>query len=340
VTEKGRKVLYVLLAKALYGTIRAALLFYRKLAETLVSWGFAINPYDPCVANKMVDGKQCTVMWHVDDLKISHVRLSVVKDVIGKLKKVFGSEAPLTEWIGKVHDYLGMRIDYSAPGKVSISQRDYIEEILGELPKDMAGLATSPAAAHLFEVSSAPDLLPVEAAEMFHCNVAKLLFVSQRSRPDIQTAVAFLSTRVKAPDRDDYKKLRRVMQYLRGSLDLTRTMEADGTGIARWWIDASFAVHPNMRGHTGGVPGKRCRLHDVERTEDQYSEFNRIRARGSVRRACPGAMDSAFPRGTGIRCQGLRYIPGQYEHHPPRRERQGLEQQAHTTHQHSVFLCY
>jgi hypothetical protein len=146
-----------------------------------------------------------------------------------------------------------MRIDYSAPGKVSISQRDYIEEILGELPKDMAGLATSPAAAHLFEVSSTPDLLPAEAAEMFHCNVAKLLFVSQRSRPDIQTAVAFLSTRVKAPDRDDYKKLRRVMQYLRGSLDLTRTMEADGTGIARWWIDASFAVHPNMRGHTGGV---------------------------------------------------------------------------------------
>jgi hypothetical protein len=105
----------------------------------------------------------------------------------------------------------------------------------------------------LFEVSSTPDLLPAEAAEMFHCNVAKLLFVSQRSRPDIQTAVAFLSTRVKAPDRDDYKKLRRVMQYLRGSLDLTRTMEADGTGIARWWIDASFAVHPNMRGHTGGV---------------------------------------------------------------------------------------
>jgi hypothetical protein len=253
VTERGRKVLYMLLAKALYGMIHTALLFYRKLAETLVSWGFAINPYDPCVANKMIDGKQCTVMWHVDDLKISHVWLSVVKDVIGKLKKVFGSEAPLTEWIGKVHDYLGMRIDYSAPGKVSISQRDYLEEILGELPKDMDGLATSPAAAHLFEVSSAPDLLPVEAAEMFHCNVAKLLFVSQRSRPDIQTAVAFLSTRVKAPDRDDYKNLRRVMQYLRGSLDLTRTMEADGTGIARWWIDASFAVHPSMRGHTGGV---------------------------------------------------------------------------------------
>jgi hypothetical protein len=251
--EKGRKVLYVRLAKALYGTIRAALLFYRKLSETLTSWGFIINPYDPCVVNKMIGGKQCTILWHVDDLKISHVRLPVVKEIIQRLNEVFGKEAPMTEWIGKVHDYLGMRIDYSVPGKVKISQLEYLQEVLAELPKDMDGTATSPAASHLFEVSNTPELLGPEAAEMFHCNVAKLLFVCQRSRPDIQTAVAFLSSRVQAPDKDDYKKLRRVMQYIRGSLEQVRTMEADGTGIAKWWIDASFAVHPDMRGHTGGV---------------------------------------------------------------------------------------
>jgi hypothetical protein len=73
VTEKGRKVLYMLLAKALYGTIRTVLLFYQKLSETLIGWGFAINPYDPCVTNKMIDRKQCTVMWHVYNLKISHM---------------------------------------------------------------------------------------------------------------------------------------------------------------------------------------------------------------------------------------------------------------------------
>ena len=30
------------------------------------------------------------------------------------------------------------------------------------------------------------------------------------------------------------------------------TLSADGTGILKWWVDASFAVHPNMRGHSGG----------------------------------------------------------------------------------------
>jgi hypothetical protein len=53
------------------------------------------------------------------------------------------------------------------------------------------------------------------SADMFHHNTAKLLFLCKRARPDIQTAVAFLCTRVQKPDVDDYKKLGRVMRYLR-----------------------------------------------------------------------------------------------------------------------------
>jgi len=43
-------------------------------------------------------------------------------------------------------------------------------------------------------------------AQFFHHYMAKLLFLCKRARPDIHTAVAFLSTRVKNPDTDDYKK--------------------------------------------------------------------------------------------------------------------------------------
>ncbi len=69
VDKKGTPVLYVKLQKALYGLMRAILLFYRKLREELEDFGFTVNPYDPYVANKDVgDGKQLTVIWHVDDL--------------------------------------------------------------------------------------------------------------------------------------------------------------------------------------------------------------------------------------------------------------------------------
>ena len=88
---------------------------------------------------------------------------------------------------------------------------------------------------------------------MFHHNVAKLLFLCKRARPDLQTEVAFLCTRVKAPDKDDYKKLTRLVKYLRGTASLPLTLEANSLQIVKWWVDASYAVHPDMKSHTGGM---------------------------------------------------------------------------------------
>jgi hypothetical protein len=250
--EKGKQVLYVQLAKALYGTLKAAMLFWRKLTEFLEGIGFVTNPYDRCVANKMVDGKQCTVAWHVDDLKISHVDPKVVDGVIASLSGEFGKEAPLTVTRGKIHEYLGMTLDYSTGGKVMIKMFRFIRDTLAELPADMDGGKLTPAAAHLFDVSEGAEKLSEEKADFFHHLVAKLLFLCKRARPDIQTAIAFLCTRVQAPDVDDYKKLARVMQYLRETVEMPLTLECDGTGITRWWADASFAVHRDARSHTGG----------------------------------------------------------------------------------------
>ena len=54
------------------------------------------------------------------------------------------------------------------------------------------------------------------------------------------------------PDDDDWKKLLRMMQYLKGTADLVLTLSADGTNILKWYVDASYAIHPDMKGHTGG----------------------------------------------------------------------------------------
>jgi hypothetical protein len=95
--EHGKPVLYIRLKKALYGILKAALLFWKQLTEQLHKWGFKTNPYDPCLANKNINGKQCTiVVWHVDDLKISHVDPDVDSDVVCMLEEEFGKEAPLT----------------------------------------------------------------------------------------------------------------------------------------------------------------------------------------------------------------------------------------------------
>jgi hypothetical protein len=51
----------------------ALLLYYKKFCKDIETKGFVVNPYDPCVANRIIKGKQQTVTWHVDDLKSSHV---------------------------------------------------------------------------------------------------------------------------------------------------------------------------------------------------------------------------------------------------------------------------
>ena len=130
---------------------------------------------------------------------------------------------------------------------------DYIEKMLKDLPPSFQGEAATPAANHLFQVrDDAPKLYP-DDAEFYHTTTAQALFLSKRARPDIQTAVAFLCTRVKGPDRDDYKKLARMINYLRATKDLPLTLEWDGLNIIKWWADASFATHMDMKGHTGGL---------------------------------------------------------------------------------------
>jgi len=61
ITRDNEAILYVHVLKALYGMLVSAMLFYKKLKNDLIGCGFKVNPYDPCVANKMVRGRQMTV---------------------------------------------------------------------------------------------------------------------------------------------------------------------------------------------------------------------------------------------------------------------------------------
>ncbi len=108
--EKGRQVSYLRLQKALYGMMKSAMLFYRKLVKELKEKGFEINPYNPCMANKLVDGKQMTVRWHVNDLMISHVNQYKILKFVKCIKDIYGDN--LAKNVGMTHDYLGMIFDY------------------------------------------------------------------------------------------------------------------------------------------------------------------------------------------------------------------------------------
>ena len=115
-------------------------------------------------------------------------------------------------------------------------------------------MASTPAVDHLFQIRSPTEacLLPEQQAIACHHTVAQLLFLSC-IRCDIQTAVAFLTTRVKAPDEDDWGKLKCVLKNLHGTRYLKLTLSVDSLSILHWYVNASHQTHDNCCGHTDAL---------------------------------------------------------------------------------------
>jgi hypothetical protein len=226
------------------------MLWYDLLTNRLKEMGFTLNPYDPCIANAMINGKQCTIAWYVDDTKISHVDPNVVSSIIDKLEKRFGK---MTVTRGNEHTFLGMNIRYTEQNTAVITMKDYLREAIEESGLNIVKPVSTPANRELFEVDESSERLNKTDAETFHSVAAKLLYVSIRARVDILLPVAFLCTRVSKSTLQDQGKLKRLLEYIYGTIDMEYIVGADDLGKLRTWVDASYAVHPDMRSHTGAA---------------------------------------------------------------------------------------
>jgi hypothetical protein len=76
------------------------------------------------MANKIVDGTQMTICFHVDDCKLSHGSSRANDNVIDWLRQEYKSifedgSGEMTVSRGRVHKYLGMTLDYTVHGQVN-----------------------------------------------------------------------------------------------------------------------------------------------------------------------------------------------------------------------------
>ena len=150
-STKGLAMLYVKLSMALYGMLRAALFIYKRLRSDLEGMGLVINPYDPCVANKMVNGHKITVCWHFDNIKVSHKDENVITAFVENLVDTYWEKTTISR--GKVHNYLGLDMDWpSVPGTLIVTVIKYLQKVIEKFPELLCGSKASPAGDHLFTV--------------------------------------------------------------------------------------------------------------------------------------------------------------------------------------------
>ena len=132
--------------------------------------------------------------------------------------------------------------------------KDQISEAIEWFGDQITEKPVTPANKNLFSSAKNSEELNDQKSETFHSIVAKLLYITKRARPDIETAVSYLCTRVSKSTQDDWKKLRRVLGFLQNTIDDVRVIGADSLQNLYTWVDAAYGVHSeDMRSHTGGV---------------------------------------------------------------------------------------
>ena len=181
--------------QAVYRTLLGAIIFCNKLSKHLTNHGFIQNKHNMCTYNKMVNGEQVTVQFHVDDLIVLHKDQAVLYNFLDELMSQFGQEDELTENKGLVHKYLGITINYLIVGKVVFTMFNYLEGVIVKATEVLkSSCSYYPGNNQLFKVDEESLRLPPKDAELFLCHFMRLLFASKRARPNIQVYVAFLCT--------------------------------------------------------------------------------------------------------------------------------------------------
>jgi hypothetical protein len=177
----------------------AGLLYYRKFSESLAEQGYVANAYDLCVWNKVIRGKQSTICFHVDDCKISHVSEKVNEDTISWLRRDYESiftdgSGEMKVAQGKVLKYLGMKLDFTNVGVVTVTMIDYINDVIKawdeavtkfnngferEVKRQRIATATPEDAVKLDK----------DKSKVCHSIVAMILYIVKRAWPDAALAV-------------------------------------------------------------------------------------------------------------------------------------------------------
>jgi len=245
----------VRLKKALYGCIQSAKAWFDKLSSDLKSLGFVANPTDPCVFNRTESdsGQQTTIVAHVDDLLITGADDKIVDYVIEQLDSLYSdSDAKITIQRGRRLEYIGMIFTFNDNRTVSITMDGFVDDFLLGVD-DIPGTESAPANKTLFTVRANATPLDIAHRERFHSIMAKILYLAKRVRPDLLVSVAYLIRRVQCSDEDDWKKLCRLVRYIRGSRTLGIRLAGDSHLSVTAYVDASYGVHHDMKSHTGAM---------------------------------------------------------------------------------------
>ena len=243
VRENGE--LLVLVKGGLYGLPQSPRLWFDALSTAILELGYKQCTMDPCVFIKLINDKEKSyISLHVDDLGHFYTHDYFQNELVEMITQKFSAPTFKT---GDEGVYLGLEYKFNRTKKsVTIGMKKYIDKLLTEF-NIQKGSKTC--CSQNFMTPSDDD--PIDA-KVFAGAVMSLYYLASRIRRDLLFAVTVMSTRIHCCNKSDEKKLTKIFRYLFETRDREIMFKLDGTDL-KFYIDASYAIHPNARSHTGLV---------------------------------------------------------------------------------------
>lgn len=269
------------LLKALYGLRQAGRLWYRVYVKHMVSNGYTQSTADPCIIYKRATTNLVIIAWHVDDLNLFGQQC-MINNALTDIKKAFKIRE-----IGPITFSLGIQIEH-LPAGIFLHQRKYTDEILQRFSPHFNNHPITTPLSTQTKLQPLPATATSELSDpkIYPAAIGSLNFLAINTRPELSTAISYLSAFSVKPSNAHWTTLMQVFQYLNTHRDHGILYKRDGHRDIIGYPDGAFNVHSGARSHIGylltladgAFSWKSCKSPFValSSTETEYMAFSEL----------------------------------------------------------------
>lgn len=215
---EGKEDQVCLLKKSIYGLKQSARVWNQTIHETLTNAGVTRSINDKCFYTRTDERGVIYIIIYVDDVLMASNSDEMLQFYEAELRKQYKIEN-----LGEVKNYLGIRIEKHSDGYYTMDQSPYIAQIIKELGLAAAKASNIPLSVGYGKTES--NIMTTN--EKYRRIIGCLLYISVNTRPDVAAAISILARKVEQPTEDDWTELKRVIKYLKGTIDYQLKLKCD-----------------------------------------------------------------------------------------------------------------
>jgi hypothetical protein len=232
------------LRKAIYGLKQAGRVWWKLIDADLRNVGFGSCGADPCIYKRGRGDELILIAIYVDDLVIASKSKAKIEELEKTLREKYSMKL-----MGDVNHVLGMKVERDRKRRtLVVSQSMYARKVLERFSMaECRPIATPAAAGCVLEPNEGPAM-----QYEYQQAVGSLMYLAVATRPDLAYGVGIVSRFAGNPNHHHVQAVKRLMRYLRGTLDIGLRFGGSGDNVLAGYADADFGGCTTTRRSTSG----------------------------------------------------------------------------------------